>query len=168
MTTAYELGLNSRGEWISKRERNEQLVAAGFDLARDNTAVAEFTRGQREAADQKRSAMLAAMKARLGAEPYWVVTAEHCSGKSVGHPCIDGVYSDPTDGFVVIVAATDEEAAEIKAYRELEWIIEESTPCKCRRHEHAGGNSWWSSVALDARQISAEQLGEYHPSQIID
>lgn len=78
------------------------------------------------------------------------VTAEHCSGKSVSHPCVDGVYEDPANDFETVVEAADESAAERIAMAELLAIADAAEPCKCRRHLCPGSDSWANSVALIA------------------
>ncbi len=80
----------------------------------------------------------------------WLVTAEHCSGRSVGHPCLKGVYSDPTDGFDEIIEADSEESAIDLGMTALEQLVEEANSCDCERQLSPGGEQWWDSVALHA------------------
>lgn len=80
----------------------------------------------------------------------YYVWAEHCSGASVGHPCLTGVFSDPTDQWSEEIEAESEEAAQEIGKQRLAKIVEDSQPCACRRHEQAGSDRWWNSVALIA------------------
>ena len=85
------------------------------------------------------------------------ITAEHTKGKSVGHPCVDGVYSDPTDSFECEVFAADEDEAERKAQTELDLVVDASDVCKCRRHLQPGSDSWLNSVAFRVQQLVGQQ-----------
>lgn len=76
------------------------------------------------------------------------ITAEHSCGKSVGHPCVDGVYDDPTDSFEIEVEAADADEAERKGMAELLSIADEAEPCGCHRHLSPGSDSWVNSVCL--------------------
>lgn len=90
------------------------------------------------------------------------ITAEHTNGKSVGHPCTTGVYSDPVDSFEMEWETDDatgtpsydlEEAAERAGWAALLRIADDAEPCKCRRHLSPGGNAWVNSVSIIVKEI---------------
>lgn len=83
---------------------------------------------------------------------HFTVTAEHGNGKSVGHPCRHGVYSDPTDSFEMSVEASDENDAISIATRELEKRVKSWPACDCRRQCQPGSNDWWDSVSIIAEE----------------
>lgn len=90
--------------------------------------------------------------------PRYRITAEHSCGKSVSHPCVDGVYCDPTDDFQTDVEARDESEAERMGLAELLALADAAEPCKCRRHLSPGSDAWVGSVALSVVELSgAEQ-----------
>lgn len=83
----------------------------------------------------------------------WRITAEHCWGKSVDHPCRKGVFSDPTDGFELEVEAADEDAARDAGVKALERIVQDAPVCDCQRQKQAGSRDWWESVCVSAMPI---------------
>lgn len=85
--------------------------------------------------------------------PRYRITAEHSCGKSVSHPCVDGVYSDPTDDFDLEIEACDESEAERKGLAELVALADAAEPCKCRRRLSPGSDAWVGSVALSVIQM---------------
>ncbi len=78
------------------------------------------------------------------------VTAEHGNGASVGHPCVDGIYTDAADRLDIEVEAVDDEAAERIGRNHLDRLVAEAEPCHCRRHWQPGSNRWWDSVSVIA------------------
>jgi len=82
----------------------------------------------------------------------WKLTAEHCNGKSVAHPCKNGVYDDPANTFETEVRASDEAEAEREGLRLLKKIVETYPPCNCTLGKCPGSNDWWNSVAIHARR----------------
>lgn len=79
------------------------------------------------------------------------VTARHCSGKSVSHPCRPGVYDDPTDNFDEMIGATSHDEAINQGYAILREMVASYEPCACRRGLNPGSEAWWESVSLSAR-----------------
>lgn len=84
----------------------------------------------------------------------YIVTAEHGNGQSVGHPCRNGIYPDPTDSFECRVEAGSETAAIMLATEELGRIVDKWGQCDCQRAECPGSNSWWESVAFMATEVA--------------
>lgn len=80
--------------------------------------------------------------------PTYCVTAEHCNGKSVGHPCRKGIYDDPTDQFETFVDADSPEAAMKIARDQLRVIVGATETCECRKSKTLGNGDWWNSVAF--------------------
>lgn len=80
----------------------------------------------------------------------YIVTAEHCCGASVSHPCSRGVFTDPTEDFEMEVEAKDEDEAVRHGHDSLWALAEGSAACDCRRRLRAGSNAWWNSVAIHA------------------
>ena len=81
------------------------------------------------------------------------ITAEHTQGRSVSHPCTNGVYDDPTDEFSVVVDAESEDEAVGVGWDALDKIVRASQPCDCKRHLQAGGEQWTESVCLTATKL---------------
>jgi len=157
MTKAYELGKEEAliHSSYTRTSRNAKLVAAGYDLAHDGGAAAqEFRRGFDEGSRGRDAHKREKLIAELGPGPYWRVTAEHCGGASVGHPCTTGVYSDPTDSFSEVVAAATEEEAIDKGQAMLAALVDGWEPCACKRHEKPGWDRWWNSVTMSAAEIN--------------
>lgn len=86
----------------------------------------------------------------------YTVTAEHTNGKSVGHCCTSGVYSDPTDGFEWQGQAANADAAEHVAYEEMQRFVADSDECECKRHLRAGSDAWWGSVAFTVQNEAGQ------------
>lgn len=84
---------------------------------------------------------------------FYKITAEHCSGGSVGHPCTKGIYSDPTDDFEVRVETDTQEDAEVLGAERLRDRVDTWGACDCQRKRLPGSNAWWASVAIIAEQI---------------
>lgn len=71
----------------------------------------------------------------------------HTQGKSVSHPCHNGVYDDPIEQFgEQEIEANSEEEAEGIAWFWLRNIVNESKCCRCSRGDERGSDSWWESV----------------------
>lgn len=78
------------------------------------------------------------------------ITAEHCNGESVDHPCTKGIYSDPTECFERVVEAETEQAAIDAGQDLLAELVDGAEPCDCRRKCQPGSDRWWNSVALSS------------------
>ena len=164
MKTAYEIGYaegKRHGYFVTKRERKELLVAAGFYPATDQS-VAEFQRGLGAGSDSFQQKLEAQTREILGDGPYWRLSAEHTSGKSVGHCCTCGVYDDPTASWEAVISAATEEAAQEIGESLLAEVVEEAEVCNCNRQLKPGSNDWWNSVAVSA--VGVDNLSEVHPS----
>lgn len=75
-------------------------------------------------------------------------TAEHCGGKSVGHPCRMGVWDDPTESFDIEIEAATEEDAETMALFAMEKRVTDWGACQCHKHRTLGNDAWWNSVVV--------------------
>ena len=84
------------------------------------------------------------------------LTAEHSSGKSVGHPCTTGVYDDATERLDGTVEAETKHEAEQLGMDTLEQIVDESEPCDCSRRLSPGGETWWESVCVSAEEVTED------------
>jgi len=82
----------------------------------------------------------------------FIVTAEHTSGRSVGHSCTKGIYEDPTDTWQAEVAATDEDQAEHYARQLLSDVVLKWPTCDCHRKLQPGSSEWWKSVVFSVAQ----------------
>jgi hypothetical protein len=81
----------------------------------------------------------------------YYVTAHHCGGASVDHPCRHGIWGDPTDTFEAFVHADTEDDARSVAQDELEKRTEGwPQRCPCGRPQIVGSERWWNSVAFVA------------------
>ena len=80
----------------------------------------------------------------------FIVTAEHCNGQSVDHPCRNGVYGDPANALDLIIEAASAEEAEQAGYGALYKAVAESEPCQCHYPRQPGSDAWWGSVAIHA------------------
>ena len=76
------------------------------------------------------------------------ITSVHTAGESVGHPCSEGTYEDPTDEFEDIVEADSPQAAEAIGAAMMADLVESWPICDCPRHETPGTESWWNSMAI--------------------
>lgn len=85
---------------------------------------------------------------------YYILTAEHSSGRSVAHPCSTGVYDDATDKLDETVEAETAEEAKSIGMKLLERIIDESEPCDCSRRLASGDEGWWNSVCVVAEEVT--------------
>ena len=75
--------------------------------------------------------------------------AEHTAGQSVAHPCLKGVFADPSDDWRADVEAETLAAAEERAAASLGEFVGNNPPvCDCDRHQQAGNAAWWSSVSI--------------------
>jgi len=85
--------------------------------------------------------------------PFYKLTAEHTQGKSLSHPCQDGVYDDPADRLDDTVEAESEDDAVQYGYGLLEEDVLEEKRCQCDLWDSAGSGSWWDSVHVDAEKV---------------
>jgi hypothetical protein len=89
---------------------------------------------------------------------WYIVTAEHCSGASVGHPCKRGIWEDPTATMQYAIVAQDEKEAERLAHEWLDAEIEGwPARCPCGRPQIVGSVRWWNSVAFTAERLEGEE-----------
>jgi hypothetical protein len=86
----------------------------------------------------------------------WQITAEHTAGKSAGHCCSTGAYSDPTDLLDLQFSGPLEEAYQ-KGEQELEKLRQEAqnNPCACGKSDRVSYDSW-----ADSKTIIVEPLDE--------
>lgn len=78
----------------------------------------------------------------------FIARCEHGGGASVGHPCTDGVYDDPSEFWEVDVDADDIDEAEELAHAQLCEAVDVMEPCRCHRRLQPGSDRWWESVCI--------------------
>jgi len=81
------------------------------------------------------------------------VTAEHCGGASVSHPCKGGVYTDPAELLNDDVVRDSEAEAIQYGFTALERLVDDSIPCGCSQQLSPGGRRWWNSLSIHAEQL---------------
>jgi len=83
----------------------------------------------------------------------YFVTAEHTKGKSVSHPCQNGIYDDPANVLDFEVEVRNREDALIIGKGELEALVEDWPQCTCWKSGMLGSNDWWDSVVIHAAPL---------------
>jgi hypothetical protein len=79
--------------------------------------------------------------------------AEHTAGKSIGHSCSTGSFSDPSDDWILEVTAENQDEAYVLAGKQFEahvkdWEENNREACCCGKYSGSLWNSWWDSVAV--------------------
>ena len=90
----------------------------------------------------------------------WILSAERRNGRSVGHPCIDGVVTDPSEVVNDVQVEADSEADAIRQANVLIHLaVDAWSHGNCGRRYFLG-DAWWASLVISATEVVERPRGQ--------